>query len=195
MLFYIENSKGKRAYADQETEAWDAIKGQIPDAVEATRAEKLVAVELALDAEKAKGTVDMKNLPKAVTDKQKEYADAIKAEVLATKVSVYDAVTKQQTFELLATPDFACSWDGRSSYVTTLAGTFPAAGIPIMGWPQTDVPPDPPVPPTQEQIDAAIAAAVARLALQDAWRAAAQAQMQLGIPAYQAWVAANPYPT
>jgi len=64
-----------------------------------------------------------------------------------------------------------------------------------MGWPQTDVLADAPEPPTQAQIDAAIAAAAARQAVQDQWRIDAQAQMQLGIPAYQAWIALNPYPT
>lgn len=95
---------------------------------------------------------------------------------------------------VLLNPIYLCAWDGRAPYVTTLIGTFPAAGITFMGWPQTDVVPDAPEPPTQAQIDAANAAAAAKLAAQDQWRIDAQAQMQLGIPAYQAWIAANPYP-
>jgi len=95
---------------------------------------------------------------------------------------------------VLLNPTYLCSWDGFAPYVTTLIGTFPAGGITMMGWPQTDTQPDDLVPPTQEEIDAAIAIAAAKQAAQDQWRIDAQAQMQLGIPAYQAWIAANPYP-
>lgn len=95
----------------------------------------------------------------------------------------------------LATATYICCWDGRAPSVTTLLGTYPAGGITIMGWPQTDVMPDAPEPPTQAQIDAANALAAARLAAQNKWRTDAQAQIALGIPAYQAWIASNPYPT
>jgi len=116
----------------------------------------------------------------------------------------------------LSAVTYACAWDGVAPYVTTLVGTFPppaqqqvvwtdgqgtqqtgltfSGGIPMAGWPQTDMPPDPPVPPTQAQIDAANAAAAARQAAQDQWRTDAQTQIALGIPVYQVWVAANPYP-
>ena len=95
----------------------------------------------------------------------------------------------------LATATYACSWDGVAPNVNTLLGTFPAGGISFMGWPQTDVVPDAADPPTQAQIDAAIAAATTKQAAQEQWRVDAQAQIQLGIPAYQAWIALNPYPT
>jgi hypothetical protein len=94
----------------------------------------------------------------------------------------------------LSTATYIAIWDGISPYVTTVLGTFPGS-ISFMGWPQTDVMPDPPDPPTQAQIDAAMAAAAAKQAAQNQWRLDAQAQMQLGIPAYQTWVASNPYPT
>jgi hypothetical protein len=94
----------------------------------------------------------------------------------------------------LATATYAGMWDGRQPYVRTLLGAFPATGIGFMGWPQTDVPPDPPVPPTQGQIDAINAAAVARQAAQDQWRVDAQVQLALGSAAFQVWFAANPYP-
>lgn len=94
----------------------------------------------------------------------------------------------------LSTATYIGQWDGQQSFVRTLLGTFPAGGIPFMGWPQTDVAPDPPDPPSQAVIDAAVVAAAARQAAQDQWRVDAQAQMALGIPAYQAWYATHPYP-
>ena len=94
----------------------------------------------------------------------------------------------------LSTATYIGQWDGSQPYVRTLLGAFPAGGVPFMGWPQTDVPPDPADPPSQAAIDAAIAAAAAKQAAQDQWRVDAQAQMALGIPAYQAWLATHPYP-
>jgi hypothetical protein len=102
---------------------------------------------------------------------------------------------KSQKQVVLATPTYLCSWDGLAPFVTTLIGTFPIGGITMMGWPQTDTQPDDPVPPTQAQIDAALAVAAAKQAAQEQWRVDAQVQIQLGIPAYQAWIALNPYPT
>jgi hypothetical protein len=93
----------------------------------------------------------------------------------------------------MTTATYIAQWDGIAPNVTTIYGTFPGS-ISFMGWPQTDVAPDPPVPLTAQQIADALAAAAAKQALQDQWRADAQVNMQLGIQAYQAWAAANPYP-
>jgi hypothetical protein len=91
---------------------------------------------------------------------------------------------------VLLDPVYVGQWDGLTPFVTTLVGTFPIEGIPFVGWPQTDIQPDDPPTPTQEQLDAAVAVAAA----QDQWRITAQTQMQLGDQIYYAWIAANPYP-
>lgn len=56
----------------------------------------------------------------------------------------------KETEKPTKTPAFVCSWDGLAPYVTTLRGTFPLEGIPVMGWPQTDQPPEPGKPGVDE---------------------------------------------
>lgn len=144
MLFYIENLKTKRAYADQELQAWDRIKGELPDDVVAVREEKQAAIEAAIAVEESKGEVDLKNPPKEITDKENELKAALVAELAAHELTKFDAVQQKTVADDLSAPTYACSWDGVTPYVTTITGTFPVEGISIMGWPQTDVPPDSP---------------------------------------------------
>lgn len=103
MLYYTETSTEKRAYADQETKAWDREKGEL---------------------------------------KLKKKSD-LKAEIASHEFEKFDAQQAKVITEKITTPVYSCEWDGVSPYVTTITGTFPKDGIPIMGWPQTDVPPEP----------------------------------------------------
>lgn len=127
MFFYTKNAKGGHAYADQDTKAWDRIKGEVDKHVVDARKAKLEAVVV----EMAKA-LDPK--AQTVLDKQVELKATLAAEV-------HELVDEAVDITL---PEYRCSWDGLAPYVTTLEGTFPAEGIPIMGWPQTDV-----VPPAQ----------------------------------------------
>jgi hypothetical protein len=101
MLYYVETATAKRAYADQETTAWDREKGELRT---------------------------VKN------------TDA-KAELASHAFEKFDAQQAKTVTEKLVAPTYSCEWDGLAPYVTTISGTFPKDGIPIMGWPQTDVPP------------------------------------------------------
>lgn len=136
MFFYVKNAKGGHAYADQDTKAWDREKGEVDKRVVDERKAKLEAVA----AETAKA-LDPK--AQAVLDKQVE----LKATLAAEAHELVDDTVD------ITSPVYRCSWDGLAPYVTTLEGTFPEEGIPIMGWPQTDVPPDPPKEPTPEELD------------------------------------------
>jgi hypothetical protein len=142
MLWYVETATTKRAYADQELKSWDGIKGELPKAMVDSREQKLGAVGAAIFAEKAKGAIDARALPKAVTDRQAELRSALAAEVAAHVLPTLDRQKAKIVDVQLTAPTYACTWDGISPYVTTIIGTFPAKGIEIMGWPQTDVPPD-----------------------------------------------------
>ena len=99
MLYYVENADGKRAYADQETTAWDRETGRLRVAKKADRKQELESHEV----------------ERFDTQQQKTVAEKLKPAV------------------------YACEWDGVAPYVTTITGQFPAKGIPMMGWPQTDV--------------------------------------------------------
>jgi hypothetical protein len=120
MLWYIENSTTKRAYADQETSVWDREAGTLPKPV--------------LDERKAKiEAIPVKENISEKTPADIELADTLKAEALAHTLPE-GKITE---------PSCICSWDGVSPYVIMVLGTFPKNGIPIMGWPQTDIPPTP----------------------------------------------------
>ena len=183
MNFYVETPTGKYSYyADNELSSFDAVK-------KATRDTRVAQFQTFLD-----------NHPNFKPSKLSGAAliawNAVKtALATAGNAEVLTHVLKRNNIDIpLATATYACSWDGASPYVNTLLGTFPVGGISMMGWPQTDVVPDASDGPTQAQIDASIAAAVAKQASQAQWRVDAQAQMQLGISAYQTWLASNPYP-
>lgn len=133
MLFYTENAKGKTAYMDQDTTAWDRVKGEVTKAVVDARTEKQQALDAAVAVERAKGTTDLKGTP--AETKQQELKAVLAAEA-------HTLVDEEKDIK---TPTYRCSWDGYAAHVTTLEGTFPVKGIPIMGWPQTDVAPPLPV--------------------------------------------------
>lgn len=188
MNFYVETPAGKFAYfATNELSAVDAPK-------KALRETRIAQLRAFLDARP-----NFK--PSQLTGAQLTAWNAVKtalanagaAEVL-TQVLQRGMNAGVPVQIPMTGATYACSWDGLAPNVNTLIGTYPAGGISVMGWPSTDVLPDAPDPPTQAQIDAALAVAAARQAVQDQWRVDAQIQRQLGIPAYQAWVAANPYP-
>ena len=188
MNFYVETPTGKYAYfAENELSAADGPK-------KALRETRIAQLRAFLDARPNFKPSQLTGAPLVAWNAVKTaLANAGAAEVLTHVLQRgQNAGVPVQIPMTGAT--YACSWDGTAPNVNTLIGTFPAGGISIMGWPQTDQVPDAIDPPTQAQIDAAIAAAAAKAALQEQWRIDAQAQMQLGIPAYQAWVAANPYP-
>jgi len=189
MNFYVESPSGKFAYfATNELSAVDGPK-------KALRETRIAQLQTFLDNHPNFKPSKLTGVPLTAWNAVKTaLANAGAAEVLTHVLQRgQNAGVPVQVPMTGAT--YACSWDGVSPNVNTLIGTFPAGGITFMGWPQTDVLADAPEPPTQAQIDAAIAAAAARQAVQDQWRIDAQAQMQLGIPAYQAWIALNPYPT
>lgn len=211
MLYYVKTSSGDCAFDDNERSASDPAK-------DATALARLQAAKEFFEQRRnvkwaqASGT-QLTALAALRTLISAPGMAAIKAMRLRRGVQA-DGRTPLDID--LSSATYACAWDGVAPHVTTLFGTLPpltqqpvtwtdgqgrqqsgvtwSGGIPIAGWPQTDLPPDPPVPPTQAQIDAANAAAAAKAAAQEQWRVDAQAQMQLGIPAYQAWVAAHPYP-
>lgn len=120
MLWYVRTATSDRAYADQELKSWDGVKGTLPKAT--------------IDARRAK--VD--------AGKQDELKAAFAAEASAHILPTFDAKQSKVVDVALDAPVYACAWDGVAPYVTTLAGTFPAEGVPVMGWPQTDVAPDVP---------------------------------------------------
>jgi hypothetical protein len=143
MLYYVETATTKRAYADQELKSWDGIKGSLPKATLDARAQKQAVVDAALVTERVKGKVSLKTPPKAVGDALTALKMAASTELSTHVLPTFDKQQAKIVDLQLTAPTYACQWDGTAPYVTTLVGTFPAGGITIMGWPQTDVPPDP----------------------------------------------------
>jgi hypothetical protein len=189
MFFYVETPTDKLVYGENELSAVDAAK-------KALRAARVVQFRTFLDNRPNFKPSQLSGAPLAAWNAVKAaLATAGSAEVLTHVVQrglQADGRTPKQI--ALATATCIAAWDGTAPNVTTLLGSLPAGGIPFMGWPQTDVLPDAVDPPTPAQIDAANTAAAARAAAQVQWRSDAQTQISQGIPAYQAWVAANPYP-
>lgn len=136
MNFYVESPSGKRCYnADNELSAVDAPK----QALRELRMSQLLAYIEARPGFKPSlltgAALTAWNTIKAVL------GAAGTAEVL-THVLQRGMVSGVPVQIPSAGATYACSWDGRSPNVDTLLGTFPAAGISFMGWPQTDVLPD-----------------------------------------------------
>ncbi len=189
MLWYVKTPTDQLVYHDAELSAVDTVKAS-------TRAARVQAVQDWIASHPNIKWSQLSGVLLIAWNVVKAALQAAgKAEVLTHVVQrglMPDGRTPKQI--ALATATYIASWDGQAPAVTTLFGTFPGS-ISFMGWPQTDVMPDPPDPPTQAQIDAANAAAAAKAAAQAQWRTDAQAQMTLGIPTYQAWLVSNPYPT
>jgi len=187
MLYYVKTPTDELVYDDVELSAADAAK-------RATFLTRVANIQAWLDANPGTKFSTLSGAALITYNAVVNFLKTAGASFILTHV-VQRGGTAQTPGQInLSTATYAAMWDGKQPYVRTLLGAFPASGISFMGWPQTDVPPDPPTPPTQAQIDAAVAAAAAKQAAQAQWRIDAQAQMQLGISTYQAWIATHPYP-
>ena len=142
MLWYTKTASNYRAYDDAETNAWDHARGKLREDTFVARKAKIDAIEIAYDEEKVKGEVDPKAPPQKIIDKELELKTALVAETATHEVKKCDETLNREVADDLTEPVYQCSWDGSAPYVTTLVGTFPEEGIPFMGWPQTDVPPE-----------------------------------------------------
>lgn len=139
IFFYIQLASGAISYQPEELGAMDSHKLNVAE-------NRLQALRNILEGNRWRKIADLPplvatNLTNRVNNLK---ADALTA-ILTHTVKRASRLNPDQTDEIaVSDPLYACVWDGESEFVITLTGTFPVDGIPILGWPQTDVIPDPP---------------------------------------------------
>jgi hypothetical protein len=141
MMFYVVTPTDTLVYDEVELSAVDASK-------RATWRVRVAAVQAWLDAHPGVQWSTLSGVALIAWNTVKNALMTAGKNAVLTHVVQRGGTAQSPKQIALATATYIAQWDGISPFVRTLFGTFPAAGIAFMGWPQTDVAPDPPTPLT-----------------------------------------------